>query len=77
MAKVPVDFLIGFLLGCVFSMGYYDGVVAKEYKDKIERASSGLKRADKVIESKNMEIRVILKEMEEMKAYNARVFKNI
>lgn len=77
MAKVPVDFLIGFLLGCVFTIGYYDGIVSREYKEKIQKASDSLKRAGQVIDSKEIENQILIRYIEEMREYNARVFKNI
>lgn len=77
MAKVPVDFLIGFLLGCVFTIGYYDGIVSREYKEKIQKASDNLKRAGEVIESKETENQILIRYIEELREYNARVFKNI
>ena len=77
MAKVPVDFLIGFLLGCVLSIGYYDGIVSREYKEKIQKASDGLKRAGQVINSKEAEKQILLRYIEEMQAYDAKIFKNI
>lgn len=77
MAKVPVDFLIGFLLGCVFSIAYYDGTVSREYKEKIQKASDSLKRAGQEINSKEMENQILLRYIEEMRAYDAKIFKNI
>lgn len=77
MAKVPVNFLIGFLLGCVFSIGYYDGFVAREYKEKIQKASDSLKRADKIIESKEIEKQILIRYIEEIKVHNTKIFKSI
>ena len=77
MAKVPVDFLIGFLLGCVFTIGYYDGIVSREYKEKIQKASDSLKRAGDVINSKDVENQILLRYIEEMREYNEKVFKEV
>ena len=52
MQKVPVNFLIGFLLGCVFAFGYYDGFVAKDYKEAISKYQDALDEANSVIVQK-------------------------
>lgn len=49
MQKTPINFILGFLLGCVFSMGYYDGFIAREYKETIRRYEKAMGEADSII----------------------------
>lgn len=74
MTKVPINFLIGFLFGSFLSMAYYDGMVAKEYKEKISKASDALQRCGSELEKKNYEnsvfryyIECLINENEEMR----------
>jgi hypothetical protein len=77
MEKLPINFLIGFLLGSFLSMAYYDGMVAKEYKVKIEALNNIIKRADKSIQSKEIERQMLLRYIEEKKNYDAKIYKSI
>ena len=52
-----IKFLLGLVLGFVLAIGYYDGVVAKDYKDKLTRASEALIRADQELIKKDEEIK--------------------
>jgi hypothetical protein len=46
------NFLIGFLLGCIMAMGYYDGFVAKDYKEAIRKYEKAMEEADSIIVEK-------------------------
>lgn len=46
------NFIIGFLLGCVMAMGYYDGFIAKDYKEAISKYQDALNEANSVIVEK-------------------------
>jgi hypothetical protein len=74
MSKIPINFLIGFLLGCFLSMAYYDGLVAKEYKEKVLKSTDALKRSSMQMEKTNSDNSILLyyidsliKENEEMR----------
>jgi len=77
MKKLPINFLIGFLLGSFLSMAYYDGMVAKEYKARIEALNNLIKKADKSIQSKEIERQMLLRYIEEKKNYDAKIYKSI
>lgn len=77
MERVPVNFLIGFLIGCFLSMAYYDGMVAREYKVRIEALNSVIRKADKTIQTEKLQNQMLLKYIEEKKAYDARIYKSI
>jgi hypothetical protein len=50
---------IGVGIGFSLAIGYYDGYVAREYKDKIILASQALKRADEELLKKEEEIAIL------------------
>lgn len=77
MERVPVNFLIGFLIGCFLSMAYYDGMVAREYKVRIEALNSVIRKADKTIQTEKLQNQMLLKYIEEKKAYDSRIYKSI
>ena len=48
--------IVGFILGFVVCLAYYDGFVAKEYKEKLTKASEALIRSHNQIKIKEEEI---------------------
>jgi hypothetical protein len=77
MNKLPINFLIGFLLGCFISMAYYDGMVAKEYKEKILKSTDALKRYGGEMEKRNYENSVLLYYLDSMIKENEEMRKKI
>jgi len=77
MERLPINFLIGFLLGCCLSMAYYDGMVAREYKVKIETLNNIIKKVDHALQKEKIDNQMLLKYIEEKKAYDARIYKSI
>ena len=54
-----IKFLLGLVIGFVLANGYYDGIVAKEYKEKLTRASEALVRADEELMKKDEQIKAL------------------
>jgi hypothetical protein len=54
-----VGVAIGLAIGFSLAIGYYDGYVAREYKDKIILASQALKRANEELLKKEEEITIL------------------
>jgi hypothetical protein len=59
MIKFFTGLIIGVAIGFSLAIGYYDGYVAREYKDKIILASQALKRADEELLKKEEEIAIL------------------
>lgn len=49
MERLPVNFLIGFLLGCVFTIIIYDCFAMRDYKETISKYKDALDEANSVI----------------------------
>lgn len=64
-----IKFLLGLVIGFVIAIGYYDGVVAKEYKDKIAKAAEALVRADQELLEKEQQIELLLQHIEKLKKH--------
>ena len=47
---------MGLIVGFVLAIMYYDGFVAREYKEKVNVAADALHRAADTIDEKNLEI---------------------
>lgn len=77
MEKLPINFLIGFLLGSFLSMAYYDGMVAKEYKAKIEALNNTIKKVNHALQSEETQNQILLRYIEEKKNYDAKIYKSI
>lgn len=77
MNKIPINFLIGFLLGSFLSMAYYDGIVAKEYKEKLIKASDALKRCSEELNIKNNENIILVDYIDSILKQNEEIRKKI
>jgi hypothetical protein len=77
MNKIPINFLIGFLFGSFLSMAYYDGMVAKEYKEKILKSSDAIKRCSIEIEKKNSENTILIYYIDSLIKENEEIRKKI
>lgn len=65
-----LSLLIGIALGAISYSAYYDGMVADEYKAKLQRAAQGLERADKQIQDRDKDINLLLNYVEALRAQN-------
>jgi hypothetical protein len=54
-----IKFLVGLILGFCLALGYYDGFVAKDYKDRIFKAQQALIRADEEIVKRDEQILIL------------------
>jgi hypothetical protein len=62
-----VKFLLGLVLGLVLAIGYYDGFVAREYKDRLKLAAGALVDANDEIIKRDEQIHLLLLVIEELK----------
>ena len=70
-----MKFALGVLFGFAIALGYYDGVVAQEYKAKIKTAIEAINRANSTIIEKNDQIYKLIEHIESMKAKEKRSLK--
>jgi hypothetical protein len=54
-----IKFLIGLILGFYLALGYYDGFVSKDYKDRISKTQQALIRADGEIVKRDEQISIL------------------
>ena len=77
MKDIISSWLLGIAFGAICVTIYYDGFVADEYKKKLNKASEALIRADKEIEMRDQDIRILIHYMEQIRESNKRFEKRI
>ena len=70
MKDVLLSLLVGIALGAIGYGAYYDGVVAVEYKSKLQKACQGLEKADLQIKDRDRDINLLLNYCESLRAQN-------
>jgi hypothetical protein len=77
MRDIVLSWLLGIAFGAIVVSCYYDGVVAGEYKRKLNQASKALERAGKEIYMKDQDIKILIQYIEEIKRYNKQIQKEV
>ena len=62
-----VKFFLGIVLGFVLAICYYDGFVAREYKDRLKMAAEALIEANGEIIKRDQQIELLIRYIEEYK----------
>lgn len=73
MERILVVFFMGFVMGYVLTLSYYDGYVSREYKEMINEYQGILEEADlKIIEkrSENEILKEYIREMRTMEKFS-------
>jgi len=60
MKDIVLSLILGTVLGIILGIGYYDGVIAREYKERISQLSSALTRAGKEINEKDNDLETLV-----------------
>lgn len=60
MKDIVLSLILGTVLGIIIGIGYYDGVIAREYKERISQLSSALTRAGNEIKEKDNDLEILV-----------------